>query len=57
MIVKINHTVVHANLLIADDGICQVFELGKDHATTINNVKQILILSDDVEDGNKYQRK
>ena len=46
MIVEFNNEEKNCNLIIVDNGICQIFEDGKQNSTNINsiNIKKIIIV-------------
>ena len=46
MIVEVNNEEKSCNLLIMDDGICQIFENGKEKSINIysNNIKNIILV-------------
>ena len=49
MIVKVHGEEKKCNLLIADDGLCQIFEDGKQTSTNIDpsNIKKIIIVTEE----------
>ena len=47
MIVEVNNEEKKCNLLIVDDGVCQIFEDGKQKSININSstIKKIIIVT------------